>query len=60
MGTSSQRITLLDSSQEYPQITSDGNGGVIVAWEQSMQGRSDIYAQKIDNNGMRKWGTMDV
>ncbi len=33
----------------------DGNGGVIVSWDDFRSGNSDIYAQKIDSNGVVQW-----
>jgi len=42
--------------QGTPQICSDGFGGAIIAWE---DGRSspdeDIYAQRVDSNGVIQW-----
>lgn len=38
----------------------DGNGGVIVAWDDFRSGNSDIYAQKIDSNGVVQWALNGV
>ncbi|HTP79120.1 MAG TPA: T9SS type A sorting domain-containing protein [Bacteroidota bacterium] len=35
--------------------TSDGAGGAVVTWEDPRDGRGDIYAQRIDQNGNLKW-----
>jgi len=43
------------SEQEGPQITSDGAGGAIIAWQDTRFGDSDIYAQKINSDGMIQW-----
>jgi len=41
--------------QVTPQITSDGSGGAIVVWQDNRTGNADIYAQRIDNNGISQW-----
>lgn len=44
------------NNQLYPVITSDGNGGAIIAWyDQRITGNDDIYAQKIDSTGAVQW-----
>jgi hypothetical protein len=37
------------------QITSDGAGGVIVAWDDGRNGSPDIYAQRVYSNGTVAW-----
>ena len=37
-------------------IISDGQGGAIIAFQETNGGTSDIYAQKINSNGDRLWG----
>jgi hypothetical protein len=44
-------ICTASDSQEYPQITSDGSGGAIIAWRDNRNGNYDIYAQKIYQDG---------
>ncbi|MFX1571409.1 MAG: hypothetical protein ACFFB0_01560 [Promethearchaeota archaeon] len=50
-------------NQEHPQICSDGAGGALIAWEDNRDidffGR-DIWAQRIDANGNKLWGSNDV
>ena len=41
--------------QQNPEITSDGNGGAIIAWQDNRSGRADIYAQRIDGSGVVQW-----
>jgi hypothetical protein len=43
-----------------PTITSDGNGGVIVAWEDSRSGTPDIYAQSINSSGVVQWAANGI
>ncbi|MFQ5601009.1 MAG: hypothetical protein ACE5G2_10715, partial [Candidatus Krumholzibacteriia bacterium] len=40
---------------EYHQITSDGSGGTIIAWQDSRGGEFDIYAQRVDASGTVLW-----
>ena len=46
-------------SQVWPQLISDLNGGAIIAWEDGRNGTgtNDIYAQRIDENGIAQWTT---
>lgn len=50
------------SGQYSPAIISDGSGGAIIAWWDGRQGssNSDIYAQKINANGVVQWATNGV
>lgn len=41
--------------QEKPQVAPDGNGGVIIVWQDNRNGSWDIYAQRINANGNRVW-----
>lgn len=43
------------SDKYYPAIASDGAGGAIVVWSDARGGSSDIYAQRIDANGVVQW-----
>ena len=42
-------------NQRDPQICSDGAGGAIIAWRDGRGATQDIYAQKIDSNGIVQW-----
>ncbi|MCU0640276.1 MAG: T9SS type A sorting domain-containing protein [Candidatus Krumholzibacteria bacterium] len=42
-------------SQGYQAITSDGAGGAIVTWEDSISGSPDIYAQRVNASGAVQW-----
>ena len=45
-----------DNSKGYTRIVEDGWGGAIVTWEDCRTGSNwDIYAQRIDPNGIMKW-----
>ena len=41
--------------QRLPQLVSDGAGGAIVVWEDSREANRDIYAQRVDANGVTLW-----
>jgi hypothetical protein len=43
------------SDQHRHQIVSDGAGGVIVTWDDNRSGSNDIYAQRVDSNGVVQW-----
>lgn len=47
-----------DSIQTNPVIVSDGGDGFIAAWQDMRNGDLDIYAQKVDADGVVQW-TLD-
>lgn len=48
-------LTGAGDDQVNPVVVSDGAGGAIVAWEDSRNGNTDIYAQRVDAAGVRQW-----
>ena len=46
--------------QDLPALTADGNGGVIVAWEDLRGADFDIYAQRFNASGVRQWAVDGV
>ena len=55
-------VSITGTQAEHPKITSDGNGGAIIAWVdhryQGVNGNSsetDIFAQRLDGNGNIRW-----
>jgi hypothetical protein len=40
----------------FPQIARDGLGGAIITWGQTYSGSLDIYAQRLDGDGVAIWG----
>lgn len=40
-------ICTAGNNQEFPQLTSDGCGGTIIVWQDSRNGNSAIYAQRV-------------
>ena len=43
------------NNQSTVQMTSDGTGGAIIAWEDFRNGNQDIYAQRVDPEGTLLW-----
>ena len=49
-------ICTASNSQDKPQITDDGFGGGIIVWEDYRSGsNTDIYAQRVNSNGVVQW-----
>lgn len=49
-------ICTAGNEQKIPQLAADGSGGAVITWEDSRSGGdSDIYAQLIDGDGVRRW-----
>lgn len=53
-------ICTAQQNQIYHQTVSDGSGGAIITWEDQRNGNSDIYAQRIDANGVIQWNINGV
>jgi hypothetical protein len=48
-------LSLASSATGGLSLAPDGAGGAIVAWEDSRNGNSDIFAQRISANGSVQW-----
>lgn len=48
-------IVVKNLRQSSPKIISDGANGAILVWEDSINGNFDIYAQRINSNGIAQW-----
>ncbi|NKE71961.1 IPT/TIG domain-containing protein [Candidatus Manganitrophus noduliformans] len=48
-------ISTAAGSQQHPQIISDGAGGAIITWQDGRDGNLDIYAQRINRDGVVQW-----
>jgi hypothetical protein len=55
-------VTVCDFSgdQNDPHLVPDGEGGVIITWEDYRDGHDDIYAQRLDGDGNSLWATDGV
>ncbi len=55
-GSNGIKLTTTEGYQYYPQILSDGKGGAFIVWQDNRSGSDyDIYAQRIDINGVSMW-----
>jgi hypothetical protein len=41
--------------QMNPHLAADGSGGAIITWEDNRGGNSDLYAQRVDADGILQW-----
>jgi len=48
------------SDQAGISLTADGSSGAIIAWTDSRNGDKDIYAQKVDSNGVMQWSANGI
>jgi hypothetical protein len=48
-------VCLATGGQGFPELTSDGNGGAVITWQDSRTNNTDIYAQRIDSSGSSLW-----
>ncbi len=46
--------------QRHPVLTSDGNGGAVIAWVDTSGGSDDVYAQHMDGDGVVRWSASGV
>ncbi|MGO9136796.1 MAG: hypothetical protein ACLQBC_03890 [Syntrophales bacterium] len=54
--TNGVAISTVAYNQTNPQIVSDGAGGAIITWTDARNGTyTDIYAQRVDENGNVQW-----
>ena len=53
-------IAIVTGTQTHQTLTSDGNGGAIIAWADSRGAFYDIYAQRINGAGVVQWATNGV
>ena len=51
-------VSAAANDQQYPQLTSDGQGGAIIVWQDTRNGSdSDIFAQHMSSDGVALWNT---
>jgi hypothetical protein len=48
------------ASQRYPSMDVDANGNTVVVWRDERDTDQNIYAQKLDPNGLPLWNSTDV
>ncbi|MBU1670635.1 MAG: hypothetical protein KKF41_16275 [Actinobacteria bacterium] len=59
-GTNGKAVCTAAGDQEDPETIPDGQGGAIMVWGDMRTGDSDIYAQRIDASGAKKWAASGV
>jgi len=59
VGIRSQPGTAIDAT--LPRIASDGSGGGVITWQDFRKaGKYQVFAQRVDSNGKRRWTTDGV
>jgi len=53
-------VSNLKGKQENPEITHDAEGGIYVAWREKLSSVGQIYVQRIDSNGIKKFGQYGI
>ena len=43
------------NEQHFPDLVTDGEGGVIIAWQDARNENRDVFAQRVDENGEMLW-----
>ena len=61
-GSAGMVVSAANGDQTLPQMTTDGNGGAIITWEDCRVGSAirDIYAQRVNASGTVQWTTDGV
>lgn len=52
--------TTASVTHSIPVIAEDGSGGAIIVWQDWRSGNKDIYAQRVDSNGIMLWASCGV
>jgi FlgD Ig-like domain len=53
-------VCTVSGAQTLPRAIADGQGGVIVAWQDARGANLDVYAQHVDAGGARLWAAAGV
>ncbi|MFN8589783.1 MAG: hypothetical protein U0704_18500, partial [Candidatus Eisenbacteria bacterium] len=48
-------VSTAADNQDSPRLLSDGQGGALIAWEDSRSGTSDVYVQRLSHTGTAQW-----
>ncbi|HLG35925.1 MAG TPA: T9SS type A sorting domain-containing protein [Bacteroidia bacterium] len=57
---SGEAVAMKPATQQNVQVISDGTGGAIIVWEDSVNGAFDIYAQRMSSAGTAIWASGGV
>ena len=58
--TTNTPVCTASGSQQNPQACSDGANGMIVVWEDFRNGNWDIYAQRLNADGVAQWAANGI
>lgn len=53
-------VTQAETEQINPMFTTDGSGGTIITWQSFSGGKYQIYAQRMNSDGVAMWKTNGV
>jgi hypothetical protein len=53
-------VSIADSNQIVPMMTTDGSGGTIITWQDKHSGKYEIYAQRMNGGGNAMWTTNGI
>lgn len=53
--TQGRPVCTAANEQHFPDLTTDGEGGVIIAWQDARNENRDIFAQRVGANGEMLW-----
>ena len=59
-GVDGMPVCTKTTSQNNHRAVTDGSGGVIIVWDDSSSGSQAIYASKVDNTGLKVWGSQGI
>ena len=48
-------VCTAEDDQYFPNLTTDGEGGVIVVWQDTRHGNQDVFAQRVGAEGKMLW-----
>lgn len=58
--SSGNPVSIAINNQISPAMTTDGSGGTIVAWQDKLSGKYEIYAQRMNSDGNAMWQTNGI
>ena len=53
-------ICTAQGEQKNPQLTTDGEGGAIIVWQDSRDDDLDVYVQRVDTGGSIQWDLIGI
>lgn len=53
-------VRSIEGTQRYPKMTSDGNGGGVITWEDHTAFGADIHAARLNGDGSKQWSKIII